>query len=119
VTGPETHLQTLDEDGSREALANLLDNARRHARSRIEVAVAPTATELVLRVVDDGPGVPPGEEERIFERFVSIDDRGGAGLGLPIARATARTQGGDLRVADGGFELRLPLEPPGDATLSP
>jgi two-component system, OmpR family, sensor kinase len=119
VTGSDAHLQTLDEDGLREAVANLLDNARRHARSRIEVAVAPTSTALVLRVVDDGPGVPPGEEERVFERFVSLDDRGGAGLGLSIARATARAQGGDLRVAGGGFELRLPLEPSDDPALSP
>jgi two-component system, OmpR family, sensor kinase len=103
---------TTDGDGLREAVANLLDNARRHARTRIEVAVHDHDAVAVVRVADDGPGLRRGTEEQVFERFVSLDDRGGAGLGLPIARATARAQGGDLRWIDGAFELTVPRATP-------
>ncbi|MEU6036319.1 HAMP domain-containing sensor histidine kinase [Actinomadura sp. NPDC047616] len=101
-------------------LSNLLDNAERHAESAIRVSLAASAdgTRAVLRVADDGPGVPPDDRERIFERFVRLDDArsrddGGAGLGLAIARDLVRTHGGTLTVgeAPGGgalFEVQLP-----------
>ncbi|AJT64341.3 Signal transduction histidine-protein kinase/phosphatase MprB [Streptomyces lydicus] len=97
-------------------LGNLLDNAQRHAVSAVRVAVAREGEWAVLRVDDDGPGVPEGERERIFERFVRLDDArarddGGAGLGLAIARDVAVRHGGSLAVRDGSvFELRLPLK---------
>ncbi|KPC67242.1 sensor histidine kinase [Streptomyces chattanoogensis] len=97
-------------------LGNLLDNAQRHAVSAVRVAVARAGEWAVLRVDDDGPGVPEGERERIFERFVRLDDArarddGGAGLGLAIARDVAVRHGGSLAVRDGSvFELRLPLK---------
>ncbi|MFF8608356.1 sensor histidine kinase [Streptomyces sp. NPDC015346] len=101
-------------------LANLLDNAQRHARSRITVTVRAEGAWAVLAVTDDGEGVPAAERERVFERFVRLDDartrdEGGAGLGLAIARDVARRHGGDLTVTDapsGGarFVLRLPLD---------
>jgi len=83
-------------------LRNLLDNAATAAPpgGRIRVTLEGTANEALVRVVDDGPGVPPAERERIFERFVRLDPSGGrpgAGLGLAIARAIARQHGGDLR----------------------
>ncbi|MGW6567121.1 ATP-binding protein [Streptomyces sp. NPDC054975] len=111
--------------GSRGQLArlvtNLLDNAQRHARSRITVTVRAEGACALLAVADDGAGVPAAERDRIFERFVRLDDartrdEGGAGLGLAIARDVARRHGGDLTVAaadpSGGacFELRLPLD---------
>ncbi|MFE9093020.1 sensor histidine kinase [Streptomyces sp. NPDC007264] len=99
-------------------LANLVDNAQRHARTRIDVTLAKESTTAVLRVADDGDGVPETQRERIFERFVRLDDArsrddGGAGLGLAIARDVAERHGGALTVctsALGGalFELRLP-----------
>ncbi|WP_432247844.1 ATP-binding protein [Streptomyces sanyensis] len=110
-------------EGSRSQLArvvgNLLDNAQRHAEHVVGLSVRPVRGGGVAVVVeDDGDGVPPGERERIFERFVRLDDarsrdEGGAGLGLAIARDVARRHGGSLTVADsprGGarFELRLP-----------
>jgi two-component system, OmpR family, sensor kinase len=104
----------LDPSETREILANLLDNARRHARSRIdvEVAVHPrddgSPDRVVLRIADDGPGLPADAVDRIFERFVSLDGEGGSGLGLPIARTLARAQGGELRWEDGAFMLELP-----------
>lgn len=99
-------------------LANLVDNAQRHAASRVEVRVRAEGSDAVVSVADDGGGVPAGERERIFERFVRLDDArsrddGGAGLGLAIARDVAARHGGTLRVREGPrggalFELRLP-----------
>jgi len=101
-------------------LANLLDNAQRHARTEVGVRVRRTDGAVVLEVTDDGSGVPAAERERIFERFVRLDDArsrddGGAGLGLAIARDVAVRHGGTLVVRDapaGGarFELRLPRQ---------
>ncbi|GAA3799927.1 ATP-binding protein [Streptomyces phyllanthi] len=99
-------------------LANLLDNGQRHARERIDVALRTEGPWAVLEVADDGSGVPPEERDRVFERFVRLDesrsrDDGGAGLGLAIARDVATRHGGTLTVreAPGGgalFELRVP-----------
>lgn len=100
----------LDEGAVREILANLLDNARRHAASRIEVFLSQSEGTVDVRVSDDGPGLPPGAEERVFQRFVSLDGRGGCGLGLAIARELARTHGGDLFYDQLGFTLRLPTD---------
>ncbi|MFD7281882.1 sensor histidine kinase [Streptomyces sp. NPDC059862] len=114
---------SLEVAGSRgqlgRVLANLLDNAQRHARSAVTVVVRREGDRAVLQVADDGDGVPAADRERIFERFVRLDaarsrDEGGAGLGLAIARDVATRHGGTLTVQDapaGGaqFELRLPL----------
>lgn len=103
-------------------LANLLDNAERHARQHVEIALRGEAGWAVLTVSDDGQGVPPDQRDRVFERFVRLDDartrdEGGAGLGLAIARDVAVRHGGTLGVTDaagGGalFELRLPVAHP-------
>ncbi|MGW0910160.1 sensor histidine kinase [Streptomyces sp. NPDC002784] len=100
-------------------LANLLNNAGRHARSAVTVTVRREGERAVLQVADDGDGVAEADRERIFERFVRLDearsrDDGGAGLGLAIARDVAERHGGTLTVGDapaGGalFELRLPV----------
>ncbi|QDQ13725.1 sensor histidine kinase [Streptomyces spectabilis] len=117
-----TKLESVEVAGSRGQLArvlgNLVTNAQRHARSRITVTARADGAWAVLEVADDGSGVPPAERERIFERFVRLDDargrdEGGAGLGLAIARDVAARHGGTLTVdeASGGgarFTLRLP-----------
>lgn len=101
-------------------LANVVDNARRHTPTggTIDIDVRAAGDRAVLTVTDTGPGVPEHQRERIFERLVRLDeardrDRGGAGLGLPIARALARAHGGDLvNVAHrpgARFVLTLPL----------
>ncbi|ORT55494.1 HAMP domain-containing sensor histidine kinase [Streptomyces sp. CB03238] len=109
--------------GSRAQLArvlgNLLDNAQRHAEASVAVTVRREGRHVVLTVADDGAGVPEPERERIFERFVRLDDarsrdEGGAGLGLAIARDVAVRHGGTLtvgRAVEGGalFALRLPV----------
>ncbi|MEW2387713.1 HAMP domain-containing sensor histidine kinase [Streptomyces venezuelae] len=115
-------LKSAEVAGSRGQLArvlgNLLNNAQRHARSRVMVTTRSDGAWAVLEVADDGSGVPESERERIFERFVRLDDartrdEGGAGLGLAIARDVAVRHGGTLVVREapsGGalFELRLP-----------
>ena len=101
----------LDGDVVREIVANLLDNARRHAERCITLTLATVDGVLQVTVADDGPGLPPGSEEQVFERFVSLDNRGGSGLGLPIARGLARAHGGDLTYETGRFVLRLPVLP--------
>lgn len=91
-----------------EVMANLLDNARRHARGKVDVEVDVGGETVRVRVADDGPGVAPGDAERTFERFVT-GGGGGSGLGLAIARAVAREHDGDLRWTGVAFELTLPL----------
>ena len=113
----------LDRAAVEEILGNLLDNARRHAVSRIVLALCPADDSIEVRVGDDGPGMTPEAAERAFERFVSLDGRGGSGLGLPIAQALARAHGGDLSYEDGdagkAFVLRLPLRGSSGAATAP
>lgn len=103
----------LNAGSCHEILSNLGDNARRHARSTITFGVLVEGGRVLVGVADDGPGVPAEARERVFERFVSLDNRGGSGLGLPIARGLARAMGGDLSYDD-GFVLALPLGTAGE-----
>lgn len=82
---------------------NLVDNAVRHASTRVAVSLTEHDGSAVLTVDDDGTGVPEDERERVFERFVRLDearsrDAGGAGLGLAIVRDAVRAHGGDTTV---------------------
>ncbi|MEU8899353.1 HAMP domain-containing sensor histidine kinase [Nocardia sp. NPDC048505] len=93
----------------RRLITNLLDNAEAHATSRVMLRLNNVHNNAVLEVVDDGPGIPAPERDRIFERFARLDtargrDDGGAGLGLAIARDIAILHGGTLVAtdADGG-----------------
>lgn len=99
----------VDHEAVREILANLLDNARRHAVAQIKIDMETDNDAVVVRVADDGPGLAAGQEEEVFERFVSLDGMGGSGLGLPIARELAQAHGGNLTYQQGAFVLRLPL----------
>jgi two-component system, OmpR family, sensor kinase len=102
-------------------LRNLFQNAMRAAgpQGRIHLNLFEHEGFAVAEVWDSGPGVPPSERERIFERLVRLDhsraqDAGGSGLGLAIARGYARAHGGDLVCVDPGgpgalFRLTLPL----------
>jgi two-component system, OmpR family, sensor kinase len=92
------------------ALHPLLENAIHHARSRVTLSAWLDGTQVVVRVLDDGPGVDAALLERIFEPGVSGGD--GAGLGLALARRLARSADGEVSAvgspAGGRFELRLP-----------
>ena len=97
-------------------VANLVANARRFATSEVRVSVRQDAGQVVLRVADDGPGVPEAHRGRIFERFVRLDEardrgEGGFGLGLAIVADLSRFYGGRivLRSADPGAEFVLYL----------
>jgi signal transduction histidine kinase len=106
-----------------QVLGNLLDNAAKYSPDQAPIRLEATRQGplAVLAVEDAGPGVPPGERDRIFERFTQLDSgatrrAGGVGLGLYVARQLAQAQGGELLVGeprrpDAGarFELRLPL----------
>jgi signal transduction histidine kinase len=98
----------VNEDSIREAIANILDNASRHAVNRVSVRLRLTENCVVIDIRDDGPGVPAGHEERIFERFVSLDHAGGTGLGLAIARGIVQRHGGKLAYMHGSFNMKLP-----------
>jgi signal transduction histidine kinase len=95
-----------DLDGLDRMLVNLIDNAVRYASSQVTVAVAAAAGQAVLTVTDDGPGIPGGDLELVFDRFARLeparsretDDCAGAGLGLAIVRATAQAHGGTARL---------------------
>ncbi|MFF3017387.1 sensor histidine kinase [Streptomyces sp. NPDC057939] len=115
-------------------VTNLLDNAQRYADGSVEVTLrtskGPGPRTAVLEVTDDGPGIPPADRDRVFERFTRLDDsrsrdHGGAGLGLAIARDLSTHHGGTLTaenaVRGARLVLRLPAAPvaPGtDATPS-
>ena len=101
----------LSRDTLADALANLLENAARHAAGTVHVSVGPGPGGLEIAVADDGPGLAPGTEDRVFGRFVSLDGRGGAGLGLAIARSLVASSGGSLDWEDARFVIRLPLAP--------
>lgn len=105
LTGPASAACPLDEATVRRAISNLVANAIRYAPggSAVEIDVAITAAEATVVVTDHGPGIPTGEQDRVFERFWRGEqDTSGAGLGLPIAKQVALAHGGDLTVTSPG-----------------
>lgn len=98
---------------------NLLDNSERHATGRVSLSLEEAEGYAILKVTDDGPGIAPADETKVFQRFARLDearsaDTGGAGLGLSIAREVALSHGGELKLvpwqgAGATFELRIPL----------
>jgi signal transduction histidine kinase len=97
-------------------LGNLIDNALKYGKSAT-LLVDDDRERLVIRVRDQGPGIPEGELERVFEPFYRVEgsrgrDTGGTGLGLSIARNVAQIHGGSLIVRnlkDTGLEAVLTL----------
>ena len=122
MSGPEV-IARADAAKVSSILRNLIDNAVRAAghQGTVHVVVAEQDQFAIAEIWDSGPGVPPSERERIFERLVRLDhgragDAGGSGLGLAIARGFARAHGGDLTCEEphgigAKFRLALPLEP--------
>ncbi|MFG1943948.1 PAS domain-containing sensor histidine kinase [Nonomuraea sp. NPDC048826] len=99
-------------------LSNLVANAERHTRSRIEIVVAADPPWAFLEIIDDGSGIPKEAREKVFHRTYRLaearaKDPGGSGFGLPIGREIAQSYGGDLYVADhrdgARLVMRLPL----------
>ena len=105
--GAGVTVEAVTVDGNGEALRrlvrNLLDNARRHARSQVQVTLARDDDRVELTVTDDGPGIPATDRDRVFERFTRLDEArsaadGGTGLGLAIVRDIAEAHGGDAQI---------------------
>ena len=98
---------------------NLVDNASRHAAGAVRIELVETADSVLLAVDDDGEGIAPEQRERVFDRFVRLDDAraresGGSGLGLPIVREIAAAHGGSVvalagRLGGARFEVTLPV----------
>jgi len=122
VAVPEKEV-TVSADSVRlqQVLANLLDNALRHTRTRVDVTLAVDAGAAVIRVLDDGDGIPADQLDAVFHRFHRVDpsrragDGSGSGLGLTIARAIVGEHGGTLTASSRGagtgatFTVTLPL----------
>ncbi|MGC4756569.1 sensor histidine kinase [Micromonospora trifolii] len=114
VTPPQGQLWTIGSvDELRRVLANLVDNAVRHAHGSVVLAAETTGSTVgpgggayhLVTVTDDGPGVAVADRERVFDRFTRLDDGrarddGGAGLGLAIVRELVRRAGGSITLAD-------------------
>jgi signal transduction histidine kinase len=108
-----------------QALANLVDNAIKHGdgiegrRLRVVVSTAREGKNLVLRVADNGPGIPEADRERVLLRFVRLEksrSQPGSGLGLSLAAAVARLHHGSIELGDGKpgliVTIRLPIDRP-------
>ena len=136
VTAPSESLSNLedeflveaDPDLLRSAIENAVRNATRYTAEgttvevRLERQQAASGEEIVIRVLDSGPGVPNEALQKIFQPFYRLDDArnrqtGGAGLGLSIADRAVRLHSGQLRASnrkEGGLEveIRIPAAPP-------
>lgn len=114
------------EDDVRRALANLTDNAVRHAANGVELTAYLEAGRVVIAVDDDGTGIPVQDHDRVFERFTRLDegrdrDAGGSGLGLAIVRALMLRNDGSVRLdqaGSGGLRAELLLPRAGSGSES-
>ncbi len=107
-----------DSEKLRQVLVNLVENAmdaleNGRPHKHIDLAVTHEGRHAVIRVADDGPGIPPDAQARVFEPFVSLKSSG-TGLGLAIAKRTIDAHGGAIgftsRPGATAFEIRLPLD---------
>jgi two-component system sensor histidine kinase KdpD len=103
-----------------QVLVNLLDNAQRHAPPQSVITITGELREdrVVLSVADQGPGVPPGDQETIFDRFTQLSTGGRAGLGLTIAKTFVEAHGEQVwyeEVSDGGARFVVSLPSAADA----
>jgi signal transduction histidine kinase len=123
-----TELIEADPDQLHRILVNLLRNSReaiegaagREGRGKVAVSLERDAAWARLRLADDGPGLPERARAHLFQPFVASGRKGGAGLGLAIARELAQAQGGELTLVASGaegaiFELRLPAGVEGES----
>lgn len=96
---------------------NLVDNGLRHAATTVTLQLAVSGNAVVLTVADDGPGIPPTDRDRVFERFTRLDDArsrdaGGSGLGLAIVHDVITAYGGTVRIEDNHPGARIVIALP-------
>jgi len=121
MTGPvtvhgEPTRASVDVPRAQQIFSNLIDNAQKHGGGRIDVEVKPEDGWAVVRVSDEGEGIPHAELERIFHRFYRVDKSRsvpGTGLGLAITKHLVLLHGGSIRAFNrpergATFEVRLP-----------
>src|SRR5213593_1172499 len=115
---PDLPLVPIDDVLVEQVLVNLLDISMKHTPPRSPIKIIATATDqaITVEIADNGPGLPSGEEEKVFEKFYQGDSAGsrGAGLGLAICRGVVRAHGGRIwaqNLPEGGvaFLFTLPL----------
>ncbi|MFF5291060.1 sensor histidine kinase [Paractinoplanes globisporus] len=114
-----------DHDALLRVVRNLIDNSIRHARANVTISVGSRDGLAEIVIGNDGPPIPAGDRERIFDRFVRLDDSrsradGGSGLGLSIARDIVSAHGGTLTVdeLDQGAAMRIRLPLPAASELA-
>jgi two-component system OmpR family sensor kinase len=128
TAGPSAMKLRVDPQRIRQVLDNLLTNAAMHtpAGTEVSVAVSVASGAALVRVTDAGPGIPPADRERVFDRFYRVDkartrDRGGSGLGLAVAHSLVRAHGGTIELTSRPgatvFTVSLPLGPDGPRDL--
>lgn len=115
LRAPESPVVAVaDSERARQIIRILLDNALAHTPegAAVTVTVRTSNRRAELTVADDGPGIPPRVQKRLFERFYTADSSGGSGLGLAIARELAQLMGGGIGVSSSrrftAFTLDLP-----------
>jgi signal transduction histidine kinase len=117
---PDPHEVRADPDALARMIGNLLDNAVRHRTSQVRLSAEADGAYRRITVTDDGPGIPPVDRERVFDRFTRLDDArardaGGSGLGLAIVRELVRRHRGSVTLSDAGpglrVDVRLPVAP--------
>ncbi len=129
ATGVAVHLEQaapviINADRRRvaQAIRNVVDNAARHARRDIWIETHQTHDQIEILIADDGPGIPEANRERVFERFVRLDearsrDQGGTGLGLAVVQTIIKAHGGSVQVVDhstypgAAIRIHLPIRP--------
>jgi signal transduction histidine kinase len=117
ATGVSAGAVDGDPDALRRVVRNVFDNAARHATRRLAVALTESTGTVQLVLEDDGPGVPPEDTRRVFERFVRLDDarardHGGSGLGLAIVAELVAAHEGTVTIGDaslGGARVEVTL----------
>ena len=113
VDAPDTVPLRGRADDLRDMVRNLLDNALVHGQGAVRARIVPPAAGsawVTIEVRDEGPGVPPGQEDSIFERFHRVNTQApGSGLGLAIVRQVARSHGGDARFLPGEARVVVQL----------
>jgi len=120
AAGPDRVVVVGSPNQLQRALANLVDNAERHARSQVRIGTTNRAGWAQLWVDDDGPGIPPADRDRVFERFTRLDNgrarhQGGSGLGLAVVRSIVTRYGGRVWAEKGplgGARLIIALPTP-------
>lgn len=119
VEAPDSIQVRGNADDLRDMIRNLLENAALHGRGKVTARIessAQSSDPVTIKVTDEGPGVPAGQEETVFQRFHRLNvETPGSGLGLAIVRHVARSHGGDVQFLPGTgcVVVRLPASATG------